>query len=117
LTDAARCPSCRSTMTRVIFGRRSGVVIDVCAMHGTWFDAGELTKVLTFAANEGDAPPPGDKSAPRDPRVTREEALAQNALLEERLREVREIRRWSDAKDDFLEWLNDDPRFKPRRYR
>jgi Zn-finger nucleic acid-binding protein len=40
-------------MNRVNFGRVSGVIVDVCKMHGTWFDAGELTAVFAFAANGG----------------------------------------------------------------
>jgi hypothetical protein len=35
-------------MARMIFGQRSGVVVDVCRAHGTWFDAGELDAVLEF---------------------------------------------------------------------
>src|SRR5579859_6095606 len=30
------CPVCRSAMNRVNFGRRSGVIVDVCRTHGTW---------------------------------------------------------------------------------
>ena len=37
-----RCPVCRAMMDRVNFARVSGVVVDVCADHGTWFDLNEL---------------------------------------------------------------------------
>lgn len=47
------CPLCRSTMNRMNFGKVSGVIVDVCRLHGTWFDAGELTRVVAFAANKG----------------------------------------------------------------
>ena len=40
-------------MNRVNFGKVSGVIVDVCKLHGTWFDAGELTRVVAFAAGGG----------------------------------------------------------------
>lgn len=49
------CPLCHSSMNRVAFGRASGVIVDVCKLHGTWFDAGELTRAIAFAASN---PPP-----------------------------------------------------------
>ena len=33
-------------MNRQNFGRRSGVIIDVCKGHGVWFEPGELSAVL-----------------------------------------------------------------------
>jgi len=47
------CPLCHSSMNRLNFGRVSGVIIDVCRPHGTWFDGGELTRVIAFAAGGG----------------------------------------------------------------
>lgn len=43
-----RCPRCSTQMNRTIFGRSSGVVVDVCKGDGIWFDAGELAAVLEF---------------------------------------------------------------------
>jgi Zn-finger nucleic acid-binding protein len=40
-------------MNRVNFGKVSGVIVDVCRAHGTWFDGGELTRVVSFAAFGG----------------------------------------------------------------
>lgn len=42
------CPVCAKIMNRQNFGRRSGVVIDVCKGHGVWFDAKELGATLAF---------------------------------------------------------------------
>lgn len=39
------CPCCGERMNRVHAGSGSGVVIDCCRPHGTWFDAGELARV------------------------------------------------------------------------
>jgi Zn-finger nucleic acid-binding protein len=47
------CPQCHATMNRVNFGKVSGVIVDVCRAHGTWFDGGELTRVVSFAASGG----------------------------------------------------------------
>ncbi len=47
------CPLCHGSMNRVNFGRVSGVIVDVCKIHGTWFDGGELTRVVAFAASGG----------------------------------------------------------------
>jgi len=47
------CPVCGSMMNRRNFGGGSGVIVDVCARHGTWFDAGELPRVLSFVESGG----------------------------------------------------------------
>ena len=54
------CPLCHSSMNRVAFGRASGVIVDVCKLHGTWFDAGELTRAVAFASSSSppSKPPP-----------------------------------------------------------
>ena len=49
----ARCPSCADIMTRMNFGRSSGIVVDVCRAHGTWFDRGELESALQFVRDGG----------------------------------------------------------------
>jgi Zn-finger nucleic acid-binding protein len=48
-----KCPVCRAVMNRTNFGHRSGVIVDVCKFHGTWFDDGELTRVLEWIAAGG----------------------------------------------------------------
>jgi Zn-finger nucleic acid-binding protein len=40
---AAKCAQCRAEMQRRTFGV---VSLDVCAEHGTWFDAGELSTLV-----------------------------------------------------------------------
>ena len=47
------CPVCRALMNRHNFGGASGVIVDVCAKHGTWFDRGELPRVLAFVESGG----------------------------------------------------------------
>jgi Zn-finger nucleic acid-binding protein len=48
-----KCPMCHDRMNRVNFGKKSGVVVDVCRSHGTWFDAGELTRAVEWVASGG----------------------------------------------------------------
>jgi Zn-finger nucleic acid-binding protein len=47
------CPVCSALMNRRNFGGASGVIVDVCAKHGTWFDRGELPRVLAFVESGG----------------------------------------------------------------
>jgi len=48
-----RCPQCTKTMNRRMFGRISGVVVDVCRDHGVWFDSGELNEVIAWIGRGG----------------------------------------------------------------
>ena len=51
----------------------SGVVVDVCSAHGTWFDEGELPRVLAFVESYGhtaladDVPTPAADRRPMSP--------------------------------------------------
>jgi Zn-finger nucleic acid-binding protein len=42
------CPECDQLMNRINFARCSGVIVDVCKGHGTWFDHEELTEIVEF---------------------------------------------------------------------
>lgn len=47
------CPLCGDLMNRVNFANYSGVVVDVCREHGTWFDKNELQRVVQFIQDGG----------------------------------------------------------------
>lgn len=47
------CPDCRTLMNRVNFAGRSGVIVDTCREHGTWFDADELRHIVEFIRSGG----------------------------------------------------------------
>jgi Zn-finger nucleic acid-binding protein len=47
------CPECGKLMNRINFAKRSGVILDCCAKHGTWFDADELRRVVEFIRGGG----------------------------------------------------------------
>ena len=40
-------------MNRQNYGRRSGVIVDVCSKHGIWFDAHELDRVVGWVREGG----------------------------------------------------------------
>ncbi len=48
-----RCPDCDTMMNRKNFGRSSGIIVDYCRAHGTWFDPGELPHVIEFVTSGG----------------------------------------------------------------
>ena len=43
-----KCPLCGQLMNRMNFARHSGVIVDVCKRHGTWFDRDELRRIVEF---------------------------------------------------------------------
>ena len=47
------CPECSKLMNRINFARCSGVVVDVCKGHGTWFDRDELSRIVLFIREGG----------------------------------------------------------------
>ena len=47
------CPQCRQLMNRINFARCSGVIVDVCKGHGTWFDRDELSQIIGFIRSGG----------------------------------------------------------------
>lgn len=47
------CAVCGSLMHRVNFGNVSGVIVDTCRRHGTWFDEQELHKIVHFIRGGG----------------------------------------------------------------
>ena len=42
------CPLCQTLMNRANFSDRSGIIIDVCRGHGSWFDRDELRRIVEF---------------------------------------------------------------------
>ena len=47
------CPQCAQLMNRINFARCSGVIVDVCKGHGTWFDKDELSRIVEFIRGGG----------------------------------------------------------------
>jgi Zn-finger nucleic acid-binding protein len=102
-----RCPECRQPMSRMNFGRRSGVILDACRKHGTWFDAGELERVRDFVRAgglEGEEHATAPKSDP--PALHGEAArmakVAEGLMREEAMRQDRAIEETTDLVEDLL---------------
>lgn len=49
----APCPECAQLMNRINFARCSGVIVDICKGHGTWFDRDELSRIVEFIRGGG----------------------------------------------------------------
>jgi Zn-finger nucleic acid-binding protein len=47
------CPECGNLMNRMNFAGCSGVIIDWCRQHGSWFDHQELRQIVTFIREGG----------------------------------------------------------------
>src|SRR3979411_3034698 len=47
------CPQCGQLMNRINFARCSGVIVDICKGHGTWFDREELSGIVQFIRGGG----------------------------------------------------------------
>ncbi|NVB81339.1 MAG: hypothetical protein HOV81_23285 [Kofleriaceae bacterium] len=48
-----KCPVCTTMMNRKLFAMGAGVIVDVCRDHGTFFDTGELPRVIEFVMQGG----------------------------------------------------------------
>ncbi len=48
-----KCPICAQIMNRKLFAAGTGVIVDVCRAHGTYFDAGELPVIIEFVMQGG----------------------------------------------------------------
>lgn len=48
-----KCPECHEMMQRRNWGSHSGVIVDTCREHGSWYDEGEVEKIQEFIAHGG----------------------------------------------------------------
>jgi Zn-finger nucleic acid-binding protein len=65
----APCPQCAQLMNRINFARCSGVIVDICKGHGSWFDRDELTRIVEFIRAGGlDAARAREKAAIQEER-------------------------------------------------
>lgn len=86
------CPNCKEFMHRRNFGSISGVIVDVCSLHGTWFDVGELARILAFVGNGGLAQAERIKTEQSRRQSLASPTAAPNLLLS------------SGTTDDFAVW-------------
>jgi Zn-finger nucleic acid-binding protein len=48
------CVLCGALMNRRNYGRKSGVIVDVCSRHGLWFDLHEIDRLLRWIREGGE---------------------------------------------------------------
>lgn len=94
------CPVCAKLMNRINFGSCSGVVIDWCKDHGSWFDNDELRQIVSFIQAGG---------------LKKARAREKEKLKEEELRLRREASNLAAGRGDLLamqhaalSWREDD---------
>ncbi len=85
-------------MSRMNFGTRSGIILDVCRTHGTWFDRGELEAVLSFVREGGlegetttPAPPAKNEEAEALLRIAQAELRAEAAQQQHAVEQVTDL--------------------------
>lgn len=109
LADRVRyrpCPVCKELMQRKNFGGQSGVIIDCCAKHGTWFDREELPRVLAFASAGG------LEHARQEERAQARDAHVQFRSIELEQQELEPLLELARAGKALLTWL--ERLFEPR---
>lgn len=74
-----KCPTCTVMMNRKLFAAGSGVVVDVCKAHGTFFDGGELPAIIEFVQAGGLARAATKSAQDQRDRERRERAARQHA--------------------------------------
>lgn len=85
-----KCPTCSTVMNRKLFATGSGVVVDVCKTHGTFFDAGELPAIIEFV-QRGGLVEAAKKDAERErQRASREQKARQAAAVPAAFQPVRD---------------------------
>jgi Zn-finger nucleic acid-binding protein len=70
------CVLCGALMNRRNYGRKSGVIVDVCSRHGLWFDLHEIDRLLRWL-REGGEERTKHLQAEEDRTVARQKHLAE----------------------------------------
>jgi Zn-finger nucleic acid-binding protein len=91
------CPRCAEPMVRRPAGGDARVIVDTCADHGTWFDAGELRAALAATRTDRSPDAVDPDALSRQSKATLDVALA----LDE-VREGETVRRAVDVTEDVL---------------
>jgi Zn-finger nucleic acid-binding protein len=78
-----KCPECDTVMNRVNFGRRSGIILDNCRGHGTWFDHRELPGIVEFVRKGGLAESRARAASERLSQERKAVSIPQSSVLTE----------------------------------
>jgi len=100
------CPTCTERMNRTLYGPRSGLIVDICAKHGTWFDAGELARAAKLPrpeARSSASPSPPDADTIRARAEL--EVIAARESFQQASYEARELGRIEGETDTMVDLL------------
>ena len=91
------CPECGELMNRINFARCSGVIVDLCKRHGTWFDREELRRIVEFIRGGGlDVSRAKEKiEIEEQRRQLREDQLSTRRIFTETRRDGGVVTTWS----------------------
>ena len=91
------CPECGELMNRINFARCSGVIVDLCKRHGTWFDREELRRIVEFIRAGGlDVSRAKEKiEIEEQRRQLREEQLSNSRVFTETRRDGGVVTTWT----------------------
>ena len=101
------CPVCGTLMNRLNFAGCSGIVIDWCKPHGTWFDYNELPRIVDFIREGG-----LKKSREREKESIRGEIermrLQEHSLAAESARQAGNpsVAHWGNDDNNFLDFIS-----------
>jgi Zn-finger nucleic acid-binding protein len=104
-----KCPACGQLMNRMNFARQSGVVVDVCKRHGTWFDRDELRQIVEFIRGGGlDAARDKERAQLEiEKRRLKERERASASMPAYQPSDERDYTGVVEAAGDLLRWLLD----------
>jgi Zn-finger nucleic acid-binding protein len=101
------CPVCGNMMNRTNFAGCSGVIVDWCKTHGTWFDNQELHQIVRFIQGGG-----LKKSREREKENLRAEQMRLRLQQQELIRQEARLgssatpqEGWREDSDSLLEFL------------
>jgi Zn-finger nucleic acid-binding protein len=97
-----KCPVCSELMTRINYAKRSGILLDRCALHGIWFDARELEEALRWIRIGGE-----QLAKERDRREERERESLKRFRVEPKDPNDPQTRTdaYGDGRFDLLPWI------------
>ena len=93
------CPLCGNLMNRLNFAGCSGVVIDWCKEHGSWFDYRELAQIVNFV-REGGLKKSRERELDRIREESRRLKEQEHDLLTQRLRQSDGMALDNDSRQD-----------------
>ena len=96
-----KCPHCLVVMNRRQFATGAKVVVDICRIHGIWFDADELRAVAAFAEAGGME----RAAAIEERRREQQRAEAARDQAAQKQAAAMHVPSRSDQYSTFLDWL------------